>query len=73
MDDNHSLTVATHSRRKHGGRVGTSQGATTFAQVNELDQEAKKLFEELKEWKRLNPDYLFDVRLKAIYKEKDQN
>ena len=45
---------------------------STFAHVNTLDQGAKNLFQELKEWKRLNPEYLFDERLKVIYKDKDQ-
>jgi hypothetical protein len=47
-------------------RVASSHVATTYARVNELS-------EEMKEWKRLNPEYLFDRRLKAIYKDKDQD
>ncbi len=37
-----------------------------WARVNEL-------VEEMKEWKRLNPEYLFDERLNAIYKDKGQD
>jgi hypothetical protein len=33
---------------------------STFAHVNTLDQGAKNLFQEQKEWKRLNSEYLFD-------------
>jgi hypothetical protein len=54
-------------------RVATRQVATTYARVDELYEEMKKLDKELKEWKRLNPEYLFDERLKVIYKDMQEH
>ncbi len=47
-------------------RMDNAGADLACARVNELD-------EKMKEWKRLNPEYLFDERLTAIYKDKDRD
>ena len=63
---NHRLKEARADLDKARADLKEARADLACARVNELDEEMKK-------WKRLNPEYLFDERLTAIYKDKDRD